>query len=189
MVQKTKKSFKSYAAASAFVKKLGLQSMQDWIDFSKGKNADGNVRPKDIPSNPWTVYRSELEAKGAKFSINKFIGAKRTTGRKAVPNVTKVVTATRTPRVVKVIRTAKSVPVPVVPVVRTPKVAPSVATTRAKPLTYAKAKSTLKKMHVGSRADFNAAVRMRILPKNFPKNPVTTFKAQWKGWKSFLGTR
>lgn len=81
-MSRTKTTFKSYADASAFVKKLHLRTMQEWIDYSKGKDSQGRVRPKDIPSNPWTIYSPELNEQGKKFSINEFIGSERKVGVK-----------------------------------------------------------------------------------------------------------
>jgi hypothetical protein len=65
--------------------------MQDWINFSKGLDPEGRVRPKDIPSNPWTVYGPQLQQEGKKFSIREFLGVntEEKVARKRKQNVAK----------------------------------------------------------------------------------------------------
>jgi len=174
---RTKTTFKSYAAARAYVRKLKLRTMQDWINFSKGQDPEGRTRPKDIPSNPWTVYAPILAEQGKKFSINEFLGSERKTGK-----MTAAMKKTGDKMVTAVKKSIKQVQDTNVPQQL------QEAIMSSKPMTYSKTKAVLKKLHVRSQADFNALVRMRLLPKQLPKKPSEAFKSQWKGWKNFLGT-
>jgi hypothetical protein len=114
-------------------------------------------RPKDIPSNPWRVYGEELAKQGKKFSIRAFIGSGEETE-------TPVVASKRQDVVMK-----------------------KPVRAQTKPITYAKARSLVRKMRVKSRADFNALVRMKLLPKEVSRTPASEYPGQWQGWKSFLG--
>lgn len=213
-MSRTKTTFKSYAEASAFVKKLHLRTMQEWIDYSKGKDSQGRTRPKDIPSNPWTIYAPELNEQGKKFSINEFIGSERKVGvkttRKAkaqdakttrtrkpkaeeAPKVKKTKVASTRKTKVKVqeprtsVRTQKA-KLQEVAATRTRKPAFKELTSevKGKAFTYSKARGILKKMNVKNQADFNALVRMKLLPKQLPEHPNEAFKDEWKSWKEFL---
>lgn len=179
-MSRTKTSFKNYAAASRFMRKLGLTSMQDWIDFSKGQGPNGATRPKDIPSNPWTVYGPQLEAEGKKFSINEFLGSKKVAKRVAKKAVVKKTATKVTPADKRGKRVAKSVTSTVEKPLTLTK------TVSDKPLSYSASRAALRKMHVKSQADFNALARMKLLPPQLPKNPSQEFKSQWKNWKTFL---
>lgn len=179
-MSRTKTTFKSYADASAFVKKLHLRTMQEWIDYSKGKDAQGRVRPKDIPSNPWTIYSPELNEQGKKFSINEFIGSERKVGVKttrkskmqdAKLSRTRKLKAEESPKVkkTKVARTRKTkikVQEPRTSVrvkkakmqevkstrTRKPVLQELTSASKGRPMTYSKAREILKKMHVKNLA-------------------------------------
>jgi len=187
--------------------------MQEWIDYSKGKDSQGRVRPKDIPSNPWTIYSPELNEQGKKFSINEFIGSERKVGVKTTrkPKMQDIKARTRklnveeTPRAkkTKTVSTRKTkmkVQEPKTSVrTQKPKIQEVAATRTRKPIpqelkntnneksfTYSKARNILKKMHVKNLADFHALVRMNLLPKQYPSKPNEVFKDEWKSWKEFL---
>ena len=199
-MSRTRKTYKPYAAARSYVRKLNLKSMKDWIAFSKGIHESGVKRPNDIPSNPWTIYNDALVEQGKKFSINDFIGnkpqrvmAKRSSevtevpkrrGRKpSVPSVSNEVSSASTPkRGRKVMKKEATMDANTVANAITENGETSV-------FTYAKAKAFLKRMHVKTRADFNALIRMQILPQNFPANPAEAFKNHWQGWNEFLGSK
>lgn len=182
-MSRTKTTFKSYAAAKAVVKKLGLRTMRDWNNFSKGQDPEGRTRPKDIPSNPWTIYGPQLQAENKKFSISEFLGASTKNGAKAkIPSMALSTASAATAR-----KTRKT---PLVNIITAQPVAVRAKSVAVmdRPVTYAKAKSLLRKMRVKSRADFNALVRMKLLPATLPTQPSQAFKQNWNGWRQFLGT-
>ncbi len=149
--------------------KLNLRTMQDWINFSKGLDPEGRVRPKDIPSNPWTVYGPQLQQEGKKFSIREFLGVntEEKVVRKRKQNVAK--TEKKQLASKNAVTTKKKG-----------------ASEKSGDFTYASARSLLKQMRAKSLADFNALIRMRLLPKQFPENPPQAFEGKWKSWKAFL---
>lgn len=53
-------NFMSYEEAKKYVSEFGLKTHKDWVNFSKTN------RPKNIPSNPWKIYK---EWKGIKDFI------------------------------------------------------------------------------------------------------------------------
>lgn len=159
-MSRPKTTFRSYAAAVAFAKRLHLRTMRDWVAFSKNGNSE-TTRPKDIPSNPWVVYQSELAQMGKKFSINEFLGSKRSRISKSKTAISAAGTRSLVSK-------------------------PANGNGYSKLLTYAQARAALRKMHVKSRADFNALVRMRLLPPMMPERPSTAFKSKWRNWSTFL---
>lgn len=178
-MSRTKTQFRSYAEAQSYVSKLHLVTMKDWIDFSKGNHPSGKSRPKDIPSNPWTIYAEELQAQGKKFSINEFLGSGKAPKKNTIriASVRKTEPKSEVPAVTTKTRQRSNVALRLVDIIGD------------KPITYRTAKTALKKLHVKSQADFNALVRMKLLPKEFPVQPAQVFKSQWNGWKNFLEVR
>jgi len=167
MAGKTK-NFLNYSAANAFVIALGLTSMQDWIAYAKNQDSQGRVRPDNIPSNPWTVYKDELleMTPPQKFKINTFIGCK--LKRKARTGTKDGVVKTRTLKV----RT-KIQDTPVVPDVSlTP---------------FEIAKAAIQACNLPNREAFYEMKRKDMLPVGVPRKPEDTFKSDWKGWGDFLG--
>lgn len=156
-----RKNFLNYAQACAFVMTLGLTSMQDWIAYAKGKDAQGRKRPDDIPSNPWTVYKDELLAQGKKFNINEFIGcklARKPRAKKATPVKNDTV---------KEPKTKKTSDVPLTP--------------------FQIAKEAIQACKLANREAFYEMKRNNMLPAGVPRKPEETFKSEWKGWGDFLG--
>lgn len=167
-----RKNFLQYAQAQTFVITLALTSMQDWIAYAKGQDAQGRVRPADIPSNPWTVYADELKAMTPpqKFNINTFIGCKLT--RKA-----------RTPKdgVIKVAKTPKAT-APAKTDVPAPKTSKTVTP-------YEIAQNAIQACNLKNREEFYDLKRKDMLPAGVPRKPEDTFKTTgWTGWGDFLGT-
>jgi hypothetical protein len=164
-----RKSFLDYAAAQAIVAALALTSMQDWIAYSKGKDPQGRTRPDNIPSNPWTVYKTELADQGKKFSINEFIGCK--LARK--PRAKKTDGAPKSTRKPKNVADANVADTDVADtVVQTP---------------FEIARAAVQALQLPNRDAFNNLKRDNMLPAGIPRNPDSTFKAEWQGWGDFLG--
>lgn len=160
-----RKNFLNYSAASAFVVALGLNGMQDWINYAKSGN-----RPDDIPSNPWTVYKDELAAQGEKFNINKFIGMK--LARK--PRTLKDPSAPKKPRKQKLAADA---------------VADAPVDTSDDSLTpFEIARNAIQALNLPNREAFYELKRKNMLPVGVPRKPEDTFKnSGWNGWGDFLG--
>ena len=154
-----RKNFLSYDLARTFVVALALTSMQDWIAYAKGEDKQGRLRPDNIPSNPWTVYKDELAEQGLKFSINDFIGCK--LARKS-----------RTPKAPKADKPVKSKAPKADAVVKTP---------------FQIAKDAIQELNLPNREAFYALKRENKLPAGVPRKPDDAFKGEWQGWGDFLG--
>ena len=157
-----RKSFLSYDLARTFVIALALTSMQDWIAYAKGEDKQGRLRPDNIPSNPWTVYKDELAEQGLKFSINEFIGCK-------LPR------KTRTPKASKADK-------PVKPKTQKAPKADAVSKTP-----FQIAKDAIQELNLPNREAFYALKRENKLPAGVPRKPDDAFKGEWQGWGDFLG--
>ena len=168
-----RKTFLNYAAAQLVVAALALTSMQDWIAYAKGKDAQGRIRPDDIPSNPWTVYKDELAEMGKKFSINEFIGCKKKRQART-PKADKPARVPRTPKADKTV---------------TEPVAPVESDNDSTMTPFEIARDAIRAMNLSSRDAFNALKKEDKLPVGVPRNPDSTFKAEWKGWGDFLGNK
>lgn len=172
---KNRKNFLNYAMAQAFVITLGLTSMQDWIAYAKGKDEKGRIRPDNLPSNPWTVYKTELAEMNPpqKFNINTFIGCK--LARK--PRTKKADGAVSTPRKPRVKKTEAVADV-----------TPEDAQTESAVLSaFEQAKQTIQALNLPNREAFYELKRKDMLPAGVPRKPEDTFKSEWQGWGDFLG--
>jgi len=174
-----RKSFKNYSEALAFVVTLGLTSMQDWIAYAKS-----GKRPADIPSNPWTAYKSELAAMTPpqKFNINTFIGCKLARkSKKTDGTVTKAVKPAKVAKAVK----PEAKPKTVAKTAKADKKTDAVTAPVGTPFEIAKA--AIQELKLPNREAFYELKRKNLLPAGVPRKPEETFKTDWKGWGDFLG--
>lgn len=51
------RSFRPFAQARAFVRRLGLKNQQEWMEYSKGRLPGHARKPDDIPATPGNVYK------------------------------------------------------------------------------------------------------------------------------------
>jgi hypothetical protein len=58
-VASTRREFRPFAEARAFVRALRLRTQTEWDAYSKGATPEKGKRPLDIPGNPAKVYREE----------------------------------------------------------------------------------------------------------------------------------
>lgn len=67
--------YRSYTAARAFVRKLGIRGEDDWRSYCRGDLHARRPRPSDIPSNPSRVYRGRGWTTWGAFTGSGFVAA------------------------------------------------------------------------------------------------------------------
>jgi hypothetical protein len=55
----TFKGYRSFEDAREFVRGLGLKSGNQWFLYSRGKLKDKDVKPEDIPTDPYLIYQDK----------------------------------------------------------------------------------------------------------------------------------
>lgn len=78
-VHASKDQYRSYEAACAFVRSVGIRSLEEWRAYCRGELGGLGPRPRDIPSHPDRVYRGRgWTTWGAFFGTNAIASFKRT---------------------------------------------------------------------------------------------------------------
>jgi superfamily II DNA or RNA helicase len=61
---RVKQVWRPYAEAAAFVRKLNLESVEEWNLYAKGRIKGSSMKPADIPTYPWQIYKQEFKRNG-----------------------------------------------------------------------------------------------------------------------------
>ena len=52
-----KRKYLPFGKARIFARKLGLRSRSEWLNYCRSKELSKGAKPKNIPTNPWQVYK------------------------------------------------------------------------------------------------------------------------------------
>ena len=194
-VQTQRKMFMSYNSARQFIKKQKVTTKNQFQVWSSSKK-----RPDNFPSNPRSKYEQQWKGWGHFLSTGRTPeNRKNFMSYKKAQQIIKKQKIQSKPMFEKWSRTKKR-----------PDNFPSnpgmtykkqwkgwgyflgtgrTAEKRKNFINYKKAQQLIRKQKIQSKPMFEKWSRTKKRPDNFPSNPHQVYFKNWKGWKSFLGTK
>jgi len=190
-----KKKFRSFEDARKFVRKLGFKGETEWRKYCKS-----GIKPEDIPSAPWTVYRD----KGWK-SMGEWLGTGRVADQFKQYRPFKVARAFVHSLGLKGQREwykycksgKKPDDIPAGPVQtyenewihwRDWLGSTSIPIRNVKWRSFERAREYVQSLKLRSVSEWIKFSKSRKLPDDIPRSPRRQYKKQWKSWGDWLGT-
>jgi hypothetical protein len=197
-VHPSKRQYRSYAEACAFVRALGIRSTLEWRMYCRGDLDGHDPRPRDIPSNPQHTYRGRgWVSWGAFLGTNSVAPSKRTFRSFTAARAYMRKQGLRSIKEWRAWRAAGNRPadIPTAPsafyrgkgwvswgdFLGTGNVHPS----RIRRRSFAAMRAFVRRLGLSAAREYRRAWRAGRVPKDIPLNIWR--HPEWKGWPDFLG--
>ena len=194
-VSTSKREWMSFEKAKAFIQRQGLQNSTEFQAWSKS-----GKRPKNFPSNPNTVYRSNWTnwrdfLGTGNVSTNKrewmsFEEAKAFIQRQGITNQSEFHLWSKSGKRPKNFPSNPSL------IYRNEWTnwgdflgTGNVSTSKREWMSFEEAKAFIQRQGLQNSTDFQAWSKSGKRPKNFPSNPNTVYRSNWTNWRDFLNAK
>ena len=179
--------WRSFKEARGFARDLNFKSQKEWLEFSKSGD-----KPKDIPSSPWTIYKTEwvsiydwLGYKSKNKIWRPFEEARKFTQKLKLGSIKEWYEFVRS--------TARPDDIPANPwtVYKTDWISINdwldYDWMGEKWRSFEEAREFARGLNLSSGKEWREYAKSGDKPKNIPANPRNLYKTEWVSWGDFLG--
>ena len=176
-----KKGFRSYEAAQALMKELGIRTQKQFQEWSRS-----GERPLDFPSNPHNAYKSEWNGWDEFFS-------KKSWRSYGAAQVLMQELGIRTQKQFQEWSRSgerpKNIPSHPDRVYKSKWKGWNEFFSKKGWRSYESARILMEQLGIQTVRQFREWSRSKKRPEDFPSNPPNTYKSEWNGWGEFLGPK